>query len=214
MNNLIKKVTGVALTAAVVLGSTGSALAVSFPFPDVPDERFHTYIQNLHTDGLIQGNDGNFEPERGTTRAEATKMVMGTQGIEEDLSCSGYGDMNTDHSLYSYVLTFRCLGLTSSAQETTYDADGEISRAEVADLLFNSMQHNGMDVDFAFDSNFPDVPEDHVYYRQITFLTKIKTLDTKEPVFKGFGDGEFKPDRPITRQELAKVVDLARRPTV
>ncbi len=49
------------------------------------------------------------------------------------------------------------------------------------------------------EKSFPDVPNYHDYYVPISFLTKIG-------VFKGYDDGTFKPENPINRAEVLKII--------
>ncbi len=51
-------------------------------------------------------------------------------------------------------------------------------------------------------TRFPDVPKSHPQYEHIENLAKLG-------IIKGFTDGTFRPNEPITRAHVAKIVDLA-----
>ncbi len=76
-----------------------------------------------------------------------------------------------------------------------------ITRGEVVGIFFRLMTKESRDLFFSEHNNFSDVHEGQWYN------TAISTL-TKTGIIHGYPDGTFKPDRPITRAELAKVVAL------
>lgn len=51
------------------------------------------------------------------------------------------------------------------------------------------------------DTRYSDVPKDHWAYDSIELLSK-------EGVFGGYKDGKFRPDEPVTRGQIAKVLAL------
>ena len=53
-----------------------------------------------------------------------------------------------------------------------------------------------------FAGNFPDLPSSHWAYDNITALTEMGAIN-------GYEDGLFRPDNPVTRGEMAKIVSLA-----
>lgn len=77
--------------------------------------------------------------------------------------------------------------------------DGDITRAEVVDMLFN-LYGDDVEVDTTNLSQFSDVTQDEWYSDALSFGIEYELIS-------GYPDGTFKPNSTITRQELAYILD-------
>ncbi len=76
-----------------------------------------------------------------------------------------------------------------------------ITRAEIATIFFRLMTKESRDLFMTENNSFSDVQKGKWYNVAISTLTKAG-------IFNGYPDGTFKPNQPITRAELAKVIAM------
>jgi hypothetical protein len=74
--------------------------------------------------------------------------------------------------------------------------EASLTRAEMCVILFRLL--TAEDKNDELDARFPDVKEGAWYYQAVTYLAHIG-------IVSGYPDGEFKPDRHITRAEFAAI---------
>jgi hypothetical protein len=79
----------------------------------------------------------------------------------------------------------------------TVRADANITRAETAEIIFRLLKKEVKAQQFT--SQFPDVISGAWYYESVSFLAGRSIL-------KGYLDGTFRPDNPITRAEFATMI--------
>ncbi|MDT3427669.1 hypothetical protein J2Z22_003232 [Paenibacillus forsythiae] len=85
-------------------------------------------------------------------------------------------------------------GLISGYADRTFQPDKVITRAE-----FIALANKAFGFSHKADSTFPDVPQGKWYYNDVA---KAKFTG----YISGFGDGTFGPDRPVTREQSAKII--------
>lgn len=81
----------------------------------------------------------------------------------------------------------------------TVRPDQSITRAEVATIFYRLLTEEARAQIWSSDNIYPDVKSEDWFYIAICTLTKGGIL-------KGYPDGSFRPDRPITRAELATII--------
>ncbi|MDD2495513.1 MAG: S-layer homology domain-containing protein, partial [Tissierellia bacterium] len=89
------------------------------------------------------------------------------------------------------------LGFVSGYTDGTFKPERTISRAEFATLLNNAMK-----IESTVSINLFDVYSSDWYYNQIQKSVAVG-------FFSGYEDNTFRPNNPITRQEVAKVINGA-----
>jgi hypothetical protein len=77
--------------------------------------------------------------------------------------------------------------------------EASITRAEVATIFYRLLTDSAREEMWCTESIYPDVTEKDWYYVAVCTLTNGGIL-------KGYLDGTFGPDRPITRAELATII--------
>lgn len=78
-----------------------------------------------------------------------------------------------------------------------FHPNGYITRAEVTSM-FARLLVNGMDENETFSNEFSDVPEDEWYANTVGFMSE-------QGIIKGYDDGTFRPNAPVTRAEFAAI---------
>ncbi|BES66402.1 hypothetical protein SANA_28410 [Gottschalkiaceae bacterium SANA] len=134
--------------------------------------------------------------ENGKKRVEILHREMGTYTLVErkPVEVLGLEGSDAKESIESLV----SMGVLPYEAGSEYQANIGITRAEMAYTMIRLM---GITQSQADALNYPDV-EKHRYEREIKLATQVG-------IFTGYGDGSFRGDQIITREELAAVVERA-----
>lgn len=92
-------------------------------------------------------------------------------------------------------------GQIKGYEDSTLKLQNSVTRAEFAKML---VEIKGIELDKKAEENFSDVNSSDWYYNYVATLAK-------EGIIKGDGDGTFRPDDTITRQEAAVMIAKATR---
>lgn len=197
------------------------------------EDRIKTSADDLNLEGRA---DGMFEPDGAVTRAELLKMAMDGLGVSGHAYREGecldtpldawyrfYLQGALDKGLLPQGMLEGCTGaevqtrtVTEATEESEavtaeltvysggdFEADMPITRAETAAVVYNCLRAAAGDeltVPVEQVGSFADeaeIPED--------YLEAVKELRALNILY-GYEDGEFKPDKILTRAEAVKVV--------
>ena len=106
--------------------------------------------------------------------------------------------VNTDVDHYRYMNVYKENG------ETYVKPDQPITRAELANVIYNLLNSNIKNVAVVSPIQYTDLTSDNEYYKQITFLSY-------KGYMQGYPDGTFQPDGLLTRAEFAEVIVRSQR---
>ena len=149
-------------------------------FSDSTDEPEETEPTRRPRDPGENNNTTNIDDTR-TPQADLTDIT----DLETPLADMGLN--TTDH--YAYLAGFN---------DGTIRPLNNITRAEVATILFRLMSDNYRTANWATTNSFPDVKPDEWY------TTAISTI-AKASLMSGDSSGNFRPNDPITRGEFASI---------
>ena len=127
--------------------------------------------------------------ERDTTR-------MYTVTVEEGIS---FSDVNPGDWFYDNVMDAAENGYVSGMGDGTFNPLGSTTRAQFAAMIANAM---GYEADPDVESAFPDVADDYWGKAAINFCYQNE-------IITGYDDGTFQPEKTITRQEAAAILNNA-----
>ena len=128
--------------------------------------------------------------EDGDTHRMYTVTV--TQGVTFD-------DIDENDWFYDDVVDAAENGYVNGMGEGKYQPYGQLTRAQFALMIARAMNY---DSNPDVTSAFPDVADDHWAKAAINFCYQ-------NDIIRGYEDGEFKPDRYVTRQEVAAILARA-----
>ncbi|MFE8696455.1 S-layer homology domain-containing protein [Cytobacillus sp. FJAT-53684] len=106
-----------------------------------------------------------------------------------------FKDVNTSHWAAAALTSLRDKGIIDGNEQTVYQPEKIINRAEVAKMLSLAFKLN---TDNLTGSQFSDVPQSHWAYKHIMAASE-------KGFFSGYKGNTFKPDEPITRAEVASL---------
>lgn len=144
--------------------------------------------------------DESVRADASMTRAEAATVFYRLYdgdypAFQRRMSDSTFEDVQTDHWFYKEVETLYNSGIVDGTGEHKFSPDEPVTRAEFAVMAacFAGLDYEGGNV-------FDDVPVGHWAYSYINAAANAGWVE-------GYPDGSFRPDEPIRRAEVVRLVN-------
>ena len=187
------------VTTATPTPTPGTGL----PFTDVPADRWsYPYIKQLYDAGVVSGTSATtFEPTANVTRAQFVTMIAGLAGADVSGYASGpFDDVQAGSWYAPYVNWAAASGIVSGTSATTFDPAAEISRQDMAVMLYNYAQQAGVQLKQTTVTPFTDESSIAAYA-----LPAVQALHSAG-VISGMPDGSFQPQATTTREQACVVL--------
>ena len=187
------------VTTATPTPTPGTGL----PFTDVPADRWsYPYIKQLYDAGVVSGTSATtFEPTANVTRAQFVTMIAGLAGADVSGYASGpFDDVQTGSWYAPYVNWAAASGIVSGTSATTFEPAAEISRQDMAVMLYNYAQQAGVQLEQTTVTPFTDEGSIAAYA-----LPAVQALHSAG-VISGMPDGSFQPQATTTREQACVVL--------
>lgn len=156
----------------------------------------YSYINLLRWKNIVSGDEnGDFHPENNITRAEAVKILCEAFGIEPS-GGNAFEDVPADKWYAGYVYAAYGRGLVSGTGEKSFSPDRNITRQELAVMIyrFSGSLERVKDVSFA-DSD--DIAE---------YAKEAMEVLAGAGIITGMEDGRVCPENESTRAQTAVMV--------
>ena len=152
--------------------------------------------------GIVSGTgDGMFRPEDSVTRAEFSKMILNTLGLEGEKYADEFSDVTADAWYADFVAACVRLGIVSGS-DGMFRPNDVIKREEMAKMVILAYRTVFTEDAFAAsDSAFTDSDEISGWAREFAEECAQKGFIT------GMPDGTFAPADNATRAQAAVVVN-------
>ncbi|MCK5460727.1 S-layer homology domain-containing protein [Candidatus Gracilibacteria bacterium] len=155
-------------------------------------------VEELMDQGVISGNDdGSFAPNRQLNRAEVSKIIVLSTGI--DLDTTGgphFPDVEESAWYYDYIETMYNQNWINGYPDGLFRPGVGINRAEIAKMIVNAFE---IDQDLSGAPHFDDVSESDWFYGYVETAYN-------NGLMRGYGDGTFGSANAVTRAETVKIV--------
>lgn len=164
---------------------------------------FYEYVRALTELGIASGYKdahgkltGSFGPGNNVTRAEAMKMALGAAGVDPS-SCQGEPSHPgaKGHWARSYVV---CAEAREFGLQQSHDLNGSASRAEVLHYILR-----------AFGATVPSGTPPFADSASHTYKDDIAYAYALEIISGDAGGDTFRPNDPVNRAEVAKMLKLS-----
>lgn len=177
---------------------TGGTTPSDCDFSDVPSSQtFNKEICGLKEKGVVNGYpDGSYGPNNNVTRGEMSKFVVKAFNMAEDTSCDNFPDAIAN-TFEKEISTLKCQGVVGG-NNGKYLPNDSITRGEAMKIVVKAAESKGLTLDMTVSEGFADVPMDQTFYNEI-----YKAYSNG---IAGGQDGNFYPERTITRGEMSKIV--------
>lgn len=191
------------VTISIDLKKTGESEPTDLPFTDVTeDDWFYSDVEYACGSGLMQGTSTDeFSPYLDTTRGMIVTILY---RMENGPTVSGdcpFEDIDTD-SYYKDAVTWAAAnGIVKGYSETAYGPDDNITREQMAAILYRYAEYKGYDISGNADlSKFIDKSEISEY------AVMALTWANAEGLVNGRGNGLLDPKGNSQRCEVAAIL--------
>jgi hypothetical protein len=164
------------------------------------------YVNYLAARGIVGGTgDGQFSPDANITRAQFVMILANLSG--NDLSAytsSGFTDVSAS-DWYFAAVQWAYKNDIASGYAGKFSPNANITREQMAAMLYNYAKHTGIDVSNAMGMSIREFTD----YSSISnyAMTPIQWAINKK-IISGTGDGSFTPQAYATRAQSAKMIAI------
>ena len=173
------------------------------PFTDVSEtDWFHDAVRYAYENGLMGGvGDNLFAPNNPTTRAQLVTILYRLEGEPEVSGQSGFTDVEPD-TWYTDAVTWAAEeGVVNGVSATEFAPGNNITREQLATILFRYAEAKGYDVSAQADlSGFPDAGD------ILPYAQEAMAWAVAEGLLQGFEDGTLRPQGNATRAQIATIL--------
>lgn len=173
-------------------------------FKDVTDlNPARNYIESIYHAGITGGRATNplyYCPNSAVTRAQMAVFLMrGIRGASySPPTATGtmFNDISTGSFAAAFIEAFSTEGITTGCGGGNFCPNGLVTRAQMAVFLLRAEHGAGYTPPAATGTMFTDAPTSHPFTAWIEQLAN-------EGVTSGCGGGNFCPNNPVTRAQMA-----------
>ena len=173
------------------------------PFPDVAEgDWFYDAVRYAYETGLMDGvGDNLFAPNSETTRAQLVTILYRLEGEPEVSGTSGFTDVEADTWYTDAVAWAAANGIVNGVSETEFAPGKDITREQLATILFRYAEAKGYDVSARADlSAYPDADQIQSY------AAESVAWAVAEGLIQGFEDNTLRPAGNATRAQIATIL--------
>ncbi len=118
-----------------------------------------------------------------------------------------FSDVDEKHTHYESIMELYSRGYISGYEDGTFRPGNRVTRGHAAKMLSQAL---GLNIKTPKNPGFTDVPPGNSYYPYIAALAEAKIISgySKENTMTGYIDKTFRPNEPITRNQMAKILTL------
>ncbi|MEK5217697.1 S-layer homology domain-containing protein [Psychrobacillus sp. FSL H8-0487] len=126
-------------------------------------------------------------------------IVIPSSGVLTEAATvkANFTDVAKGSSYYTIIHEMRDKGVINGYEDGTFKPLQEVSRKHVAVLLARALPLEPIRA----SKEFTDVPKSHPYHAEIQKMYRAGIVDGSQ--------GKFNPDQPLSRVQMAKILDLA-----
>ncbi|AJY77831.1 hypothetical protein VN24_18150 [Paenibacillus beijingensis] len=170
--------------------------AQSTPFNDIEGSYAKSAIVSLYKHQIVNGTSASaFSPRKKVSRAELLAALERLLKLEKTFSpVTEFDDVQAGAWYFGYVQAAVQLGLADGTSATSFQPDKPVTRQEAAVLLQRVLKQPAAAIS---TSAFRD--RGSIAFWAAGPVSNISKLG----LMKGDGTGAFRPDAPVTRQEMA-----------
>ena len=173
------------------------------PFHDVTEgDWFYDAVRYAYENGLMDGvGDNLFAPNSETTRAQLVTILYRLEGEPEVSGTSGFTDVEAGTWYTDAVAWAAANGIVNGVSETEFAPGKDITREQLATILFRYAEAKGYDVSARADlSAYPDADQIQSY------ATESVAWAVAEGLIQGFEDNTLRPAGNATRAQIATIL--------
>lgn len=190
-----------------ISGEKASQFDTANILTDISGNTFEYYIDLLYKYNLIDGySDLTYKPDEYVTRGQLAKFVANSFKILQIKSLeSPFTDISESDTFYNYIIALESEGIISGYSDNTFRSDEYVTRGAATKYIYNAARYyNNQSIISSSNCDFADV-DGHAFETYICSLHNFNG-DYIEPIISGYTNGNFGPDDPLTRGQMAKII--------
>ncbi len=159
------------------------------------------YINKLSYLGIIEGYDNKIRPNDPIKKEELAKLIVLVTELPAANKKAVFSDVPEEAWYYDYINRLYATGIVNGITDTQFGAGTEISREDMAVMIYRTMQYRNQASDndnsveqFSDDAAISDYAKEAVY--------KMRELD----IISGVGENQFVPKGVCSRAMAFKVI--------
>lgn len=157
-------------------------------------------VNALYEKGVISGmGDNKFVPDMHVTREQFALMAVRAFGLDNNDSKSEFTDVPPESWSYDAVSVLYSLGLVFGIDDESFGAKDEITREDMAVIIYRIMKYKNAECSFESEVEFKDAADISAYAGEA-----VRALSGMA-IING-ADGYFAPDEYATRAMAAQVL--------
>lgn len=176
------------------------------PLSDVEEgSTFFSYIEYLYKLSIIDGySDGEYKADETVTRGQLAKFVVNAFQIPIAAGGASFEDVEMDNTFYTQIQTLKNAGIVKGFSDGTFRSDDEVTRAEATSYIVRAANFYSADNVSSSSDCFDDVAGS-VHEGNVCALADYND-EGIQAIIGGYSDGNFGPDDPLTRGQMAKII--------
>lgn len=173
-------------------GIAAVKVALEGVFPDMIGHPAAEAVSYLKAKGIISGYpDGKFHPDDPVSRAALAVMITRARGLPPNAAAATFKDLAPGHWAAGAIGAVKDAGYLRGYPDGSFRPDRSVTRAEVAAVLYNAFPGRAKTPGIAFGDL-----KGHWAEKAVAELAAAGVVE-------GYADGTFRPDRAMTRADLA-----------
>ncbi|MBB6214351.1 spore germination protein YaaH [Anaerosolibacter carboniphilus] len=168
-------------------------------FSDIQGHWAQEDILSVENKGWMTGMSSTvFSPNTSLTRAQAASTLVRVMGLQPVEGASSFQDVSDRHWAKKDIETAKQYGLIQGVGNGKFAPDEPVTREQMAAMLDKVIVETESSKES--EKKFPDVIDSSWSYSSIMKMTKNN-------VFSGYPDGNFRPKEAITRGQMASLMN-------
>lgn len=174
-------------------------LAATQRFRDVSQSKwYYDYVENLASKRIINGYpNGDFRPDNRVERQHVCVMVAKAAGLSSQGKRANFSDVPRNSETSPFIATLQEKGAVGGYPDGTFRPKRSVTRAEIAAIIAQ-----GFDIKSA---GTVGGLKDIVGHWGEGMIRRLAS----NGIIKGYPDGTYRPNAPVTRAELSKIITVA-----
>lgn len=164
---------------------------VNVRFTDISGHPHEEAIEQLRRAGVTSGYpDGTYRPDEPVDRGQMATFLTRAARLPPGEG-TGFGDVPRRHPHHDGIASVATAGIAVGYDDGTYRPSREVTRAQMATFLARAL-----DLSDRIGLSFVDVLPNHPHWGAIEAVARAG-------VAEGYGDRRFRPERSVTRGQMA-----------
>ena len=175
----------------IVILCIGSVVSAATSFSDVKNTKYEEAVENLVSLKIVNGfEDNTFKPKNNVTRAQLSKMLVISMGMEDEVASASkkflnFKDVLSSYWGYGYIKVASDKKLVNGYTDGKFKPDGTVTYAEATAMVVRALGY-----------------EDVIKKSSLTWPNNYMSYaNDKLKLFNGIGT--FKANDPATRGDIA-----------